>query len=523
MGTGEPRHCACCGTRLARDNDSRVCSGCRPNVRNALVQPPAVSPEFWSAKHMREALQSWHMGRVIRAYRRHPFHGQTLRQEIVANWLGLTQAQLSRIENGAPPEELSKLRHWARVLGIPAHVLWFKLPDVDAGAAARPGAQLSTVAPVPLDFGVSAAEIVNAMEAFSAQDMASRRELLAGLSILTGDVLLRPVQTWVATLPAGNASAKLGTDDVRQLEDAVKLFRRWDASGVGGLQRKAVVGQLKAMTETLAEPQAPAVRGQLFGITAELAQLSGWMAYDQGLHGVAQRYYLLALHACREAGNPELGAKVIGDMTQLSTALGHYDDSLSFARTALYSLPRQANPLVRAELLGLEARAYAHLGSREAANAARSAETCVEVYAEQPAEAQPDWIHYMNRAEVDCLAANTYIELALHHDDVTRARRYADRAEHYTVDACQRRGELYTRSRIFDEIRLAKVRLAQGEPEEAVRVGTNALQAAQSVRSSLVTTWLQRFGATLTARHPKLGVVGEFAEQLRGYLHRGAP
>src|SRR5579859_3636920 len=153
------------------------------------------------------------------------------------------------------------------------------------------------------------------------------------------------------------------------------------------------------------------------------------MAYDQGLFGTAQRYYLLALHACRESACPELGAKVIGDMTQLSTALGNYDDSLNLVHTALYSLPRSANSLVRSELLGLEARACAQLGQAEAKHADRAAETCVAVYEEKPDDDAPDWLHYMSLAEVDCLAANTYIELALAADERSSWQAYATKAE----------------------------------------------------------------------------------------------
>ena len=68
------------------------------------------------------------MGRVIAAYRVHPWHGRPLSQELVAGWLSMTQAQLSRIESGRAPQELSKLISWARSLGVPARLLWFKLP-----------------------------------------------------------------------------------------------------------------------------------------------------------------------------------------------------------------------------------------------------------------------------------------------------------------------------------------------------------------------------------------------------------
>jgi transcriptional regulator with XRE-family HTH domain len=78
---------------------------------------------------MEDALATWHMGPVIDAYRRQPWHGQVISQSVVGRWFGLTQTQLSRIENGHAPEEISKLVRWARLLGIPPELLWFKLAD----------------------------------------------------------------------------------------------------------------------------------------------------------------------------------------------------------------------------------------------------------------------------------------------------------------------------------------------------------------------------------------------------------
>lgn len=52
-----------------------------------------------------------------------------LRQETVAGWVGITQTQLSRVENGPAIKDLDKLIQWARTLSIPAHLLWFKLPE----------------------------------------------------------------------------------------------------------------------------------------------------------------------------------------------------------------------------------------------------------------------------------------------------------------------------------------------------------------------------------------------------------
>ena len=48
---------------------------------------------------------------------------------------------------------------------------------------------------VPLDFSLSAARTVRVMEGFSAHDITSRREALAGLTVVTGSALLRLAET----------------------------------------------------------------------------------------------------------------------------------------------------------------------------------------------------------------------------------------------------------------------------------------------------------------------------------------
>jgi len=444
-------------------------------------------------------------------------------QEALAEQVGCERTTVIRWERAE-----TEPQPWVRPRLIEVlHLTAGELNDLLADVADVPGGRegFTLVTSVPLDFSLSTAYTVRVMEGFSAHDLASRREALADLAIITGAALLRPVRQWAASLALlAGSPPEVGADEVSELEQAVTVFRRWDASGAGGLRRKAVAGQLNAVAESLAEHNPPAITRRLFQVTAELAQLSGWMAYDQALFGVAQRYYLLALHACREGSCPDLGAKIIGDMTQLSTALGQYEDSLTMVRTALYSLPRQASSLVRSKLLGLESRAYAQLGERETGNADRSAQTCVAVYEEAPRnEPAPDWIHYMNQAEVDCLAANTYIELALHADDRSRWQHYATKAEVHSLRARQNRAEGYVRSRIFDEIRLAKVRLAQREPAESAAVGMHAIRLAADTRSSLIVNWLAAFCRDLTGRHPDVPEVSGFREQARDYVRKAAP
>lgn len=370
----------------------------------------------------------------------------------------------------------------------------------------------------------SSAQVGMLMERFTAMDMGSRREVLQQLTILSGAVLLQPVRRWLAQELAAVPlifPGPVSGDDLDALERAVVLFSGWDASGMGGLHRQAVIGQLNAVAETLRESHDPTVRQRLFQITADLAQLAGWMAYDQGLPGVAQRYYLLGLSACQEARSPLLGAKILGDMSLLSTKYRHNEDSLELVHAALYIVPRHDSARVRTELLGVESRVHARLGNQAAA--VRAADASIEAWQDAQDEPAPAWLDYLNQAGADGQAANAYIELAFRAQDSGQALAYAERAERHARSARGSRPPGYDRSRALDEVRLAEVRLAQQDLGESVTVAQSALELAAPMSSTLICDRLLGFHGELTARYPGDTHVIRFTEQLHDYVRRVAP
>jgi transcriptional regulator with XRE-family HTH domain len=122
--------------RLARDNSTHLCAACVGLSRHRYIHPPQVPAEFWQEPGMAAALDSWHMGKVIRAFRLHPWHPRLIAQTTAGAWLQLNQTQLSRIETGPAPTDLAKLRHWAQALGVPADRLWFRVSSEPASAVA---------------------------------------------------------------------------------------------------------------------------------------------------------------------------------------------------------------------------------------------------------------------------------------------------------------------------------------------------------------------------------------------------
>jgi transcriptional regulator with XRE-family HTH domain len=132
MSASAPRYCQC-GQRLARDHTGVLCSACERQAAADRSGPPLVPAGFWETPAFRDGFAAQHMGHVARAYRRHPDHvarygRDGISQERLGGWLGLTQAQVSRIENGPPIRNLDTLAYWAQTLHIPPHLLWFKLP-----------------------------------------------------------------------------------------------------------------------------------------------------------------------------------------------------------------------------------------------------------------------------------------------------------------------------------------------------------------------------------------------------------
>lgn len=130
---GARRHCAGCSAPLAADNTSQLCSQCHREQRDQLRTPPAHLPdEFWATDDFRAAFESQHIGRVFKVYRNHPRHlklyGKALNQELLGRWLGLTQAQVSKLENGRPEQNLETLHNYVKILNVPQHLLWFDLP-----------------------------------------------------------------------------------------------------------------------------------------------------------------------------------------------------------------------------------------------------------------------------------------------------------------------------------------------------------------------------------------------------------
>lgn len=134
----------------------------------------------------------------------------------------------------------------------------------------------------------------------------------------------------------GHRPPRLSEPELGLLDATTVMFRQWDAQCGGGLRRKAVVGQLHEVTDLLQENHPAPVMKRLFKVAAELAELAGWMSYDIGLHPTAQKYFVLALHAAKEAGDKPLGSYILSGMSRQMIHLGRPEDALELVHLAQY-------------------------------------------------------------------------------------------------------------------------------------------------------------------------------------------
>jgi tetratricopeptide (TPR) repeat protein len=389
-----------------------------------------VSASFWDTPALRDALAAQHIGRVARAYRRHHefavrYGRDGISQELLGTWLGLTQAQVSRIENGTPVRNLDTLVHWARALQIPPRLLWFKLPPDHNLDRRGEGPRSASVMPAGT----------------------SGRAGAAGGQVRDPDAI------------------------------AMRAFRTADLQAGGGHLYASVVRYLQAdMAPRLFGTDAGADNPALFTAAAALTEMAGWMAHDAGRDASARRHFARALALVRVGGDLQLTAHVLGSMSHLASYLGEPEDAIALARkgkAVLRAAP--ANPALEARMLALEARGVASKDPTDPAECVRlllCAERALEM---APASSTSPWVSHFDEGSLASEATRCLRQLG----DLEQARRQAERIINL-------RPSHRTRSRALGQLALASVLIVQGEPDQACDIASDVLSATRSLGSYLV-------------------------------------
>ncbi|MFE6063122.1 MFS transporter [Streptomyces sp. NPDC056431] len=284
-----------------------------------------------------------------------------------------------------------------------------------------------------------------------------------------------------ATAPAATDYVRVGHSDVAKLREAAEDARRWDSKYGGGDWRSSMVPECLRVDAAplLLASYSDEVGRALFGATAELTRLAGWMAFDTGQQEAAQRYYIQALRLARAAADVPLGGYVLASMSLQATYRGFADEGVDLAQAALERNRGLATARTMSFFRLVEARAHAKAGDGVAAAAAlKSAEGWLERSRE--GDGDPTWLGFYSYDRFCADAAECYSDL--------KAPREVRR---FTEQALSRPTEEFVRSHGLRLVVSAVAELESGNLDAACAAGTRAVEVAGRISSARTTEYVR--------------------------------
>ncbi|MEW2386325.1 hypothetical protein AB0873_30225 [Micromonospora sp. NPDC047707] len=331
-----------------------------------------------------------------------------------------------------------------------------------------------TLAERGLSYGGSPLKTVETIIDLGRADM-KRRHVIKAPFVLAA--LGAPSRDWLlATLDEVHTERgprQVGMRQVAGIRDMFALFQEMDVMRGGGHARTALIEYMSSYVVPLLkrDHQRP-VEQALYEAAAELAYLIGWMAYDDGEHGLAQRYLIQALHLAQASGSAALGAHVLAGMSDQANLLGHPHEALMLARAGRRGLSDTESPACTADLHILEARALATLGERAAATRAiTQAETTFNRVVH---ENEPEWAKFIDAPYLFGEAAHCFRDLG-----------QPDQLEQFATESAEgARRQGRARRGALSHAALAVGDLERGDVESAAAKSLHVVDLAASVNSS---------------------------------------
>ncbi|MBH1934439.1 hypothetical protein I5Q34_09080 [Streptomyces sp. AV19] len=372
--------------------------------------------------------------------------------------------------------------------------------------------------------------------------MLNRRGLVgAGAALAAGSALSGAMHDWLHTDPALVAdaprfddplhreaartgfaeqagydryeAAPVGSTEIDELERSVDVFRAWDAARGGGLQRKAVVGQLNEVGGMLAYRHPEHLQRRLWGVAANLAVLAGWMSHDVGLEPTAQKYFVIAAHAAREGGDRPRAGEALSRAARQMVHLGRPDDALDLMKLANSGSGNETLPRTRAMLCTVEAWAQASMGKGQAMR--RTLGQAEELFVSDKQDVPPpSWMQHFDEADLHGMQALAYRTLA-DHDPAA-----AVIAQQHAKEALRLRKGGHQRSTVFDYISMASACFISDDPEQADTYARLALVSIGETSSHR--TWDRlREMYRLTGKYAGYARIADLRHEIQRALPKG--
>ncbi|MGW1073237.1 transcriptional regulator [Streptomyces sp. NPDC002537] len=302
------------------------------------------------------------------------------------------------------------------------------------------------------------------------------------------------------------AGPRVRFEDVAAVKNMFGAFQQMDIFQGGGSGRLALTAYMNEhVFPLLRRTHTDKVRYALCEAAAEQTYLLGWMAYDSGEHGTAQRYLIQSLRLAEESRNAALGAHVLAGMADQATLLGNPAEGRRLAQAGRQGLGKATSPACMADLWCLEVRALARLGEkREAAQAVAKSE---ENFGRVRTDEEQEWAKFIDGAYLNGEHANTFRDL----DDAKNTEDHARRS----IDIATRQKR--ARRGAMSQAALAASHLQRRDLESAYSAGLRTLSLARQVKSSRCVEAVQEVQRRMRPfGHHRL--VADFDERARGLV-----
>lgn len=218
-----------------------------------------------------------------------------------------------------------------------------------------------------------------------------------------GSACAEPVREWLLnhqdTFPEKSSGRAVGKSDVDALWEMCAAFSDADHRLGGGYARSTLLHYVNDVVFPLLQGSyTDAVGRELLAATARLCDLCGFMNFDEGSQGLAQRYFIQALRLAQASGNRVLGAHILADMSMQAHHLGDSSHALDLAGAGYRTALDCGSPLTAARCAALEGRAYALRGDQRAcARACLAGERALERAVRAN---EPGWIQFFTAEQM---------------------------------------------------------------------------------------------------------------------------
>jgi hypothetical protein len=161
---------------------------------------------------------------------------------------------------------------------------------------------------------------------------------------LAGGALTEPALEWLIARPAtdldGFAGRRVPATHVDAIEEMTAQLRRMDDRFGGGTVLDLVRAQVRHVLDLLRNNAYSASIGiRLHACAAELLRLAGFLSFDAGRQGEAQRFWLAALRAAHAAGDRAIGANILGFLSCQAKDIDLLQEAIKLAEAARQGYP----------------------------------------------------------------------------------------------------------------------------------------------------------------------------------------